>query len=68
MYLAHEKCWRPLTEDDALLSQEMSAYWANFAKNLDPNGKGLPQWTPYTLESKKRLRLGLDTKMDQVVR
>ena len=64
----YEKCWRPLTEDDALLSREMSAYWANFAKNLDPNGEGLPQWTPYTLESKKRLRLGLDTKMDQVVR
>jgi len=22
----------------------MSSYWTNFAKNMDPNGDGLPAW------------------------
>jgi para-nitrobenzyl esterase len=25
----------------------MSSYWVNFAKNGDPNGKGLNQWPVY---------------------
>ena len=26
------------------MADQMSSYWVNFAKNGDPNGKGLPQW------------------------
>ena len=26
------------------MADEMSSYWVNFAKNGDPNGKGLPNW------------------------
>jgi carboxylesterase type B len=26
------------------LADKMSSYWVNFAKNGDPNGKGLPLW------------------------
>lgn len=33
--------WEPL---DPELSETMSSYWANFAANGDPNGKGLPEW------------------------
>jgi para-nitrobenzyl esterase len=26
------------------MADEMSSYWVNFAKNGDPNGRGLPNW------------------------
>jgi para-nitrobenzyl esterase len=34
------------TQDDDKVSNVMEAYFANFIKNGDPNGKGLPTWTP----------------------
>ncbi|XP_023565020.1 pyrethroid hydrolase Ces2e-like isoform X4 [Octodon degus] len=33
-----------LTEEEELLSKRMMKYWANFARNGNPNGQGLPQW------------------------
>ncbi len=35
---------RPLTADDRRIAATMSSYWANFSRNGDPNGKGLPLW------------------------
>ena len=32
------------SEKDRKMADEMSSYWANFAKNGDPNGRGLPNW------------------------
>lgn len=47
---------------DRALSEEMSAYWANFAKTGDPNGAGLPQWE--TNEGSNRvMSLGDKTEM-----
>lgn len=43
-----QRSWRPFSGADYELSLAMSAYWANFAKNGDPNGPGLPVWLPYT--------------------
>jgi para-nitrobenzyl esterase len=37
-------CPRPFTAADLKLSDQMSSFWANFAKSGDPNGKDLPQW------------------------
>jgi len=32
------------SERDRRMADEMSSYWVNFAKNGDPNGRGLPNW------------------------
>ena len=32
---------------DLKLADVVSSYWVNFAKNLDPNGDGLPRWSPF---------------------
>jgi para-nitrobenzyl esterase len=34
------------TPDDDTVSETMEAYFANFIKTGDPNGQGLPSWTP----------------------
>lgn len=43
-----ENCWRPMTDWDHTISERMVAYFANFARTGDPNGAGLPAWTPTT--------------------
>jgi para-nitrobenzyl esterase len=35
---------RPFTAADRKIADVVSSYWANFAANGDPNGKGLPHW------------------------
>jgi para-nitrobenzyl esterase len=32
------------SEGDRALAEQISSYWANFAKTGDPNGKNLPMW------------------------
>jgi para-nitrobenzyl esterase len=38
---------RPWTPVDRTLADLMSSYWANFVRNGNPNGKGLPVWDAY---------------------
>lgn len=47
-----DRCWRPMTKADYALSEQMIAYWTNFAKFGNPNGRKLPLWTPYTANNK----------------
>ncbi|AYL97857.1 carboxylesterase/lipase family protein [Mucilaginibacter celer] len=47
--------WEPV---DQQLATTMSAYWANFVKTGNPNGKGLPQWPAYTADKNSIMMLG----------
>lgn len=47
-----------MTEDDARLSEMMMNYWVNFATTGDPNGKGLPGWTPYNRDAEPYIDFG----------
>jgi para-nitrobenzyl esterase len=46
------------TDVDRRLADQMSGYWINFATSGDPNGKGLPKWTPYDPQNEPYLELG----------
>lgn len=45
------KCWRPMSDYDHQLSNQMVDYWTNFCKKGDPNAAGLPAWLPYTADN-----------------
>ena len=47
----------PFTDADRKIAAMMSSYWANFAANGDPNGKGLAQWAPVN-EKQEIMELG----------
>jgi para-nitrobenzyl esterase len=49
---------RPWEDVDYKLSDIMSSYWVNFAKNGDPNGAGLPEWKPCAPEAYETMYLG----------
>lgn len=40
------------TEEEELLSRRMIKYWANFARNGNPNGEGLPHWPMFDQEDR----------------
>ena len=47
------RCWRPMTEHDYELSEEMVTCWTNFMKTGNPNGDGQrleENWESYTGE------------------
>ena len=50
----------PYGEKDEAVSQRLMRYWTNFAKTGDPNGEGLPAWTPYTQDSPLTLTIDTD--------
>jgi para-nitrobenzyl esterase len=51
----------PAPEDQAL-AKIMNAYWVNFAKTGNPNGKGLPLWSVYTPKTNEILDVQPDGK------
>lgn len=48
-----EKYGSVVDESDLKMGEIINAYWANFASNLDPNGPGLPRWTPAEVRDKR---------------
>ncbi len=50
--------WPPgvhLSAADERVSDQMRAYWANFARTGDPNGAGLPVWPKYSVDKQEYL-------------
>ncbi|XP_053551004.1 fatty acyl-CoA hydrolase precursor, medium chain [Bombina bombina] len=47
-FLTEETVFRlPATDEEKTLSRQVMKYWANFARNGDPNGPGLAHWPVY---------------------
>ena len=49
------KFHREVRPEDEELSRLMMKIWTTFAKTGNPNGEGLPEWTPFTEESPKTM-------------
>ncbi|XP_061449566.1 fatty acyl-CoA hydrolase precursor, medium chain-like isoform X3 [Rhineura floridana] len=50
------------TEEEKLLSRTIMKYWANFARNGNPNGEGLVEWPAYNT-GEQYLELNLKQKV-----
>jgi carboxylesterase type B len=49
---------RPFASADHRIAATLSSYWANFAANGDPNGKGLPVWPAVTSATAQTMEVG----------
>ena len=54
---------RPFVGADQKIADVLSSYWANFAENGDPNGKGLPVWPAW---GDKRVIMEIGDKYEPV--
>jgi para-nitrobenzyl esterase len=45
----------PVRPEDTKISDLMSSYWVNFAKNGDPNGPGLPAWPVFSASAQNAM-------------
>lgn len=44
MFGTIDRCWRPMTEEDRKLSEDMVTYWTNFMKFGAPGSVGAKEW------------------------
>lgn len=58
-----ENCWRPMEQKDYDLSNQMTTYLCNFAKNGNPNDESIPEWTSQTVAKKAAILGEGDVRM-----
>ena len=51
MFKSLDHCWRPFTEGDHGLAEQMISCWTDFVKYGNPNGPEAGPWTPCTADS-----------------
>ena len=49
---------QPWTEEDRMVAETVSSYWANYITTGNPNGPGLPVWPAYDPKSPTVMELG----------
>lgn len=54
----------PLTPEAQRLADQVSALWANFARNGAPSAPGMPAWTPYDSRSRPTLMINDVSRME----
>lgn len=65
VFASLDDTWRPYTEADYELSEQMQSYWANFAKTGNPNGEGLEEWKPFGEEG-YTMHLNIDKCVSEI--
>lgn len=59
-----ENCWRPMTDRDEAVSEQMVSFLCRFARTGDPNAEGEKLWLASDAHQKKVLMIGEgDTRM-----
>jgi para-nitrobenzyl esterase len=58
---------RAFTAADRALSDRISAYWLNFIKRGDPNGRGLPHWPALETHAPMMLRIANRTASEPLL-
>jgi para-nitrobenzyl esterase len=49
---------RPYTDADERIAKQLQTYWLNFIRTGDPNGAGMPRWSPVRRETVEVMGLG----------
>jgi para-nitrobenzyl esterase len=57
---------RPFTKADYDLADQMSSYWANFAKTGNPNGSNLMEWPKYNKATKQVMEFNATNKVEKL--
>jgi para-nitrobenzyl esterase len=55
----------PYTDLDRKVANTLAAYWTNFAKLLNPNGAGLPDWPVYNPKDEYWLNVGDTVRIER---